>query len=188
MLFFLHVGAGPKNPNKIPNLYPKSEWQEIRFDINPDVCPDILGDMRDMDGVESASFDAVYSSHNLEHLYPHEVSLALAEFFRVLKPGGHALVSCPDIQRIAAFIAQGNLCDPIYMSPAGPVSPIDILYGYRPALACGNLHMAHHTGFTVKTLQQAMGDAGFMDIKAESRGAPSFDIWAQGFKGSVGRL
>ena len=44
-----------------------------------------------------ASVDAVFSSHNIEHLYPHEVPLALKEFMRVLKPDGFVLMTCPDL-------------------------------------------------------------------------------------------
>lgn len=179
---FLHVGSGPKNPNKIPKPYQGQEWEEIRLDINPDVQPDIVGDIRDMLEVDSKSFDAVYSSHNLEHMYPHEVPLALAEFLRVLKPGGHALITCPDIQIIAAYIANGNLLEPVYTSPAGPISPLDILYGHRPSLERGNLFMAHHTGFTAQTLAQAMSGVGFQQIRVQRRDKPHFDLWAQGFR------
>ena len=36
--------------------------------------------MTDMSMVDSAAVDAVWSSHNLEHLYAHEVPVALGEF------------------------------------------------------------------------------------------------------------
>jgi len=178
--FFLHVGSGPKNPKKIPAAFQGPQWREIRLDIDPAVAPDIVGDIKDMPAVETARFDALYSSHNLEHLLPHEVPLALAEFFRVLKPGGQALVTCPDLQAVAAHIAQGNLTQPIYSSPAGPIAPIDILFGHRPSLARGNLFMAHRTGFIASTLGQAMLDAGFVDIKVKRRAAPHYDLWALG--------
>jgi hypothetical protein len=42
--------------------------------------PDIVGTMTDMSAVADASVDALFSSHNIEHLYPHEVPVALAEF------------------------------------------------------------------------------------------------------------
>jgi predicted SAM-dependent methyltransferase len=44
-----------------------------------------------MSALATGSVDAVVSSHNMEHLYPHEVPLALAEFVRVLKPDWRAL-------------------------------------------------------------------------------------------------
>ena len=38
------------------------------------------------------SVDAILSSQNIEHLYPHEVALALKEFLRVLRPDGFAVI------------------------------------------------------------------------------------------------
>lgn len=182
MQTLLHVGSGPRNPAKVPKMYDLSKWQEVRLDIDPNVQPDIVGDIRDMAEVEPGSFDALYSSHNIEHLFPHEVSQALGEFFRVLKPGGHALITCPDLQAIAACIAEGNLTDPIYTSPAGPITPLDVLYGHRPSLARGNTFMAHKTGFTAQTLAQSMHEAGFTNIRVQRRDKPNFDLWAQGFR------
>jgi SAM-dependent methyltransferase len=124
------------------------DWRELRLDIDPTVSPDIVGTMTDMADVPDESVDAVFSSHNIEHLYPHEVPLALAEFLRVMKPGGFAVITCPDLQSIAALVAEDKLTDAAYVSPSGPIAPIDILFGYRPQMAIGNLYMAHHCGFT----------------------------------------
>jgi len=68
------------------------------LDIDPSVAPDIVGTMTDMSAVATASIDAIFSSHNIEHLYPHEVPIALAEFLRVLKDDGFAVVTCPDLR------------------------------------------------------------------------------------------
>jgi hypothetical protein len=35
----------------------------------------------------------------------------------------------PDLQKAAAYIAQGKLEEPIYQSPAGPISALDICFG-----------------------------------------------------------
>jgi predicted SAM-dependent methyltransferase len=47
--------------------------------------PDIQGTISNMTMVASASVDAIYSAHNIEHLYAHEVPVAMREFYRVLK-------------------------------------------------------------------------------------------------------
>jgi SAM-dependent methyltransferase len=138
----LHVGCGQKHKDRTTLVFNSDAWQEIRLDIDPDAKPDIVGSVTDMSGVQDASFDAVFSSHNIEHLYAHEVPKALAEFKRVLKPEGFAVVICPDLQSICALVAEGKLLEPAYVSPAGPISPIDILFGHRSALAAGNLYMA----------------------------------------------
>ncbi|MDD5033317.1 MAG: methyltransferase domain-containing protein [Methylococcaceae bacterium] len=173
---FLHVGCGPaRKPNVGPGFL-SDEWRELRLDIDPAVLPDIVSNMLDMRSVPPASVDGVYSSHNIEHLYPHEVPVALAEFLRVLKPEGLLVLACPDLQSLGHFIAEGRLDQALYISPAGPIAPLDILYGHRPQLAQGNLFMAHHTGFTLRTLVDAVRAAGFPSVAGKRR-ETSFDLW-----------
>ncbi|MDO8705893.1 MAG: methyltransferase domain-containing protein [Sulfuricaulis sp.] len=62
--------------------------------------------MTDMSAVATGSVDAVYSSHNIEHLYPHEVPVALAEFRRVLRGDGLLVIACPDLQSVCALVAE----------------------------------------------------------------------------------
>lgn len=89
----------------------------IRLDIDPTFNPDIVGSITDMSAVADNSMDALYSSHNIEHLYPHEVQIALKEFLRVLRPDGFAIVACPDLQSVAELVAQDKLTEPAYQSP-----------------------------------------------------------------------
>ena len=91
--------------------------------------------MTDMSSVTDQSVQAVFSSHDIEHLYPHEVPLALAEYLRVLSDEGFAVITCPDLQSVCARVANDQLTEPAYVSPAGPIAPLDILYGHRPAMA-----------------------------------------------------
>ncbi len=110
-----------------------------------------------------------WSSHNLEHLYAHEVPLALREFWRVLKPGGVAVLALPDIQEVARRVAAGNLEQTLYVSPAGPICAIDIMFGHRDSIARGNHFMAHKTAFTAASLGQKLTEAGFatVDVQAD---------------------
>ena len=179
MKSFLHVGCGPKRKDRTTKGFNTPDWTEIRLDIDPSVSPDVIGTMTDMSAVASESVDAIYSSHNIEHLYPHEVPLALAEFLRVLKPDGFFVVTCPDLQSVCALIAQDKLTDAAYSSPAGPIAPLDILYGHRPAMSQGNLYMAHRCGFTQKVLTATLQVSGFKSIATMARGkAPFFDLFA----------
>jgi predicted SAM-dependent methyltransferase len=176
---FLHVGCGPKKKDRTTQGFNVGEWSEIRLDIDPSVQPDVVGSMTDMSALSSGSVDAVFSSHNIEHLYPHEVPLALAEFLRVLSDDGFTVITCPDLQSVCALVAQDKLTDSAYISPAGPISPIDILYGHRPAMSRGNLFMSHRCGFTRKVLQDTLQAAGFKTVATMARGrAPFFDLFA----------
>ena len=172
----LHVGCGVHTPDKLHETFRSPDWHEVRLDINPAVAPDVIASITDMRNVADASVEAVYSSHNLEHLHPHEIPLALAEFKRVLKPYGFALVTVPDIQQVARYIAEDKAEEPILMTNKGPITPLDVLYGFRPFLANGNLFMAHNFGFTASTLHAALVNAGFMEVMVESDG--EFNLWA----------
>jgi SAM-dependent methyltransferase len=148
---FLHVGCGPKRKSETVKAFASAEWEEVTLDIDESVSPDIVDKLPELSQVESESFDAVYSAHNIEHLYPHEVPLALTAMRRVLKRDGFVILTCPDLQTLGERLAAGEIEEPIYTSGRGPVSPIDMLYGFRPAMKEGNLYMAHHTGFTLKS-------------------------------------
>lgn len=172
---FLHVGCGPKRADQTP--FAQHEWREIRMDIDAAVSPDVLGTMTDMSSITSESVDAIFSSHNIEHLYPHEVPQALAEFLRVLRPGGFALITCPDLRSVCQLIADDRLTEAAYTSPAGPIAPLDILYGHRASMAAGNLYMAHRCGFTEKVLAGTLQAAGFQQVASLTR-PQAFDLWA----------
>lgn len=173
----LHVGCGAPAPGKLHPLFRQGEWREVRVDVDPEARPDILASMVSMPSVGDGSVDAVWSSHSLEHLYPHEVPVAMAEFRRVLRPGGLFLATLPDLQGVAELVAADRLEDPAYLSSAGPVAPIDMLYGFRPALSAGQLGMAHRTGFTARTLAGALSGAGFTAVKVVRDGRLA--LWAE---------
>lgn len=95
------------------------------------------------------------------------------------------MLTCPDLKSVAALIAEDKLEDTAYISPAGPISPIDILYGFRAAMQKGILYMSHKTGFTCKTLMQHFLNAGFNRVIAMARPSPAFDLWIAASKKSV---
>ena len=172
---FLHVGCGPQNKTSIKG-FNHSDWSEVRFDIDPQVNPDIEGTLTDMTLVKTGSMDALFSSHNIEHVYPHEVPMALKEFLRVLKDDGFVVLTCPDLQTVCEAIVKDQLIEPLYQSPAGPISPIDILYGHRGFIAQGNHFMAHRCGFTSSSLNQCFVESGFQQVLSAKR-PQAFDLW-----------
>ncbi len=174
----LHVGCGT---TAIHPHFKKTEWQEIRLDIDPEINPDIVASTTNMQDIAKESVDAVFSSHNLEHLYSHEVPMALQEMHRVLKTDGFAIIGVPNLQAIAQFILDDAIEETIYQSPAGPVTPIDLIYGYRPYIKT-NKYMTHLTGFTSKTLSNALFEAGFPWVKIATD--DNFSLWAKAYKAS----
>ena len=118
----LHVGCGPnKKENTIK--YFDSSWSEVRLDINKDAKPDILGSMTDLSNVEKNSYDAIFSSHSIEHLFAHEVEIALKEFRSVLNEDGFVVITCPDLKSVSKLVIEDKLYEKAYQSPSGPISP-----------------------------------------------------------------
>ena len=184
---FLHVGCGPRYKERTTLGFNRPDWKEIRYDINPLTNPDIVGDVLDLKQVETNSMQAVFSSHNIEHLYPHQVPICLREFHRVLLPYGHLVIVCPNLQKVAKYIAQGQLTTPLYISNTGPISALDILYGHIESVKSGNEYMSHKTGFIKESLLQEVKDAGFESAVAIARPAPYFDLWMVAVKSKVNR-
>jgi predicted SAM-dependent methyltransferase len=176
----LNVGCGYPLRQKLHRHFHGPEWREIRLDLDPAVQPDIVCSITDISPVAADWVDAVWSSHNLEHLQRHEVPLALAEFLRVLKPHGLLLLTLPDLQQVARLVAEDRLEESAYVSQSGPITPLDMIFGHTASLARGNQFMAHRTGFTARSLHKLLSEAGFVEVTL--RQGASFDLWATGYK------
>ena len=66
---------------------------------------DYIADAADRLPIEDEAFDLVYASHVLEHIPWYQTKAALAEWVRVIKPGGRLEIWVPDGLKIArAFV------------------------------------------------------------------------------------
>ena len=160
----LHVGCGQ---NPLPAW--AGHFTETRLDINPAVFPDFVADMRCLGDI--GTYDAVLCIHALEHLHARDVPVALNEFRRVLNPGGTAIVFVPDLEGVQATD------DVLFESPAGPISGLDLIYGFRKS---DNPFLQHKTGFVQSTLRQAIEDAGFSDVRVKR--LANFDMMGVGVR------
>jgi hypothetical protein len=59
--------------------------------------------------------------------------------------------------------------EPIYDSPAGPVTPHDIFFGFGAAIASGRISMAHKCGFTPSVLQRYFERMNFGEVLLRRR-------------------
>lgn len=71
------------------------------------------------------------------------------------------------------------MTDPAYLSPAGPIAPLDMLFGHGASITSGNIFMAHRTGFTASTLHAALHSAGFSVVRVTRDNA--FALWAKAY-------
>ena len=160
----LNVGGNSK-AIQLPAQY--ANFDQILLDIDTKGSPDIVCDARELTTLDATQFDAVYCSHNLEHYYRHDVSLVLSGFLHVLKDGGFAHIRVPDINEVMRVTIERGLDidDKLYQSPAGPITVLDVLYGYSVEIEqSGQDFFAHKTGFTQKSLNSALQKAGFSKI------------------------
>lgn len=176
----LHVGCGAKSSARLHPFFRAPQWEEIRFDIDEDTKPDIAGSIVDMrPWIETGSCDAILASHVLEHLSRHEVAPALSECRRILRETGFFFIRTPDLESVAQFIVDGRAAEVIYTSPAGPITPIDMLYGHGESIRRGFEAMRHGTAFTEDLLAQDLLDAGFAELRLTR--TDTHEIWALAF-------
>lgn len=157
----LNVGG---NNKEIPLPPQYVGWEHILLDIDPKGCPDVVCDARELSNLPGSTYDSVYCSHNLEHYYRHDVVKVLAGFSHVLQADGFAFIRVPDLGTLMRTVVERNLDIDgfLYQSPAGPITVLDVIYGYGVEIErSGNDFYAHKTGFTQKSLRSILNTSGF---------------------------
>jgi hypothetical protein len=167
----LNVGG---NTKAIPLPARYEGWEHVLLDIAPGPDVDIVCDARDIGKMASQMdieelFDVVLCSHNLEHYYAHDVVPVLVGFRRTLAlTTGEVHIVVPNIGQLIVEMVEHkiDLDDVLYMSPAGDITPLDVLYGWGKEIEeSGNPFFAHKTGFTARRLHRVLEAAGFRDVK-----------------------
>ncbi|MEZ7196923.1 class I SAM-dependent methyltransferase [Pseudodesulfovibrio karagichevae] len=73
-------------------------------------CVYRLNEADDLSLFRDRSFDMVHTAHVLQHIRPHVGIRYIAEFIRVLKPGGLAAFHCPSAQAVYTYPEEGLAC------------------------------------------------------------------------------
>ncbi len=157
----LNVGGNSKDIAIPPEYH---GWRHELLDIDARGNPDIVCDARELTRLVEGYYDSVYCSHNLEHYYSHEVAKVLSGFRHVLKEDGFVYIRVPDMGELMRRVVSGqmDIDDMLYVSAAGPIHVVDVIYGYRVEIErSGNAFFAHKTGFTQKSLVARLKASGF---------------------------
>ena len=151
----LQIGTGP---NPLPG------W--LNTDRDPEVPGVVYLDARKRFPFRDATFDYVFSEHQIEHISYAAGQFMLAECYRVLKPGGTIRIATPDLAVLACLCTSSPTPEQeryvrwvvdTFLSPAD---------GYRPAFVLNNAFRAwgHRFLYDEETLRAALERSGFVDV------------------------
>lgn len=96
--------------------------------------------------------DELHAMHIVEHFFRYDVDAVVAEWKRLLKPGGLLVLELPNIEAAARNLLAG-MADNMTMFP---------LYG-DPSWK--SPYMCHRYGYSPITIRQLLEDHGFVKIK-----------------------
>jgi predicted SAM-dependent methyltransferase len=120
---------------------------------------DVVADVTERLPFDDASAEVIYAVHLLEHVATDRVPGVLADWRRVLRPGGVLMLAVPDLDAIARVMVERSG----WFTP--PHNPwLGAIYGGQK-----DEWDFHKTGFTAPWLAYLLDNAGFGDIQRVER-------------------
>jgi predicted SAM-dependent methyltransferase len=148
--------------------------------VNVDTLPDapdvdVVADVTEPLPFADASAELLYAVHLLEHVATDRVPGVLADWRRVLRPGGVAMIAVPDLDTIARIMVERSG----WFTP--PHNPwLGAVYGGQK-----DEWDFHKTGFTMPWLAHLLQNADFGDVRRVERfeevGVPDASVSPQPF-------
>jgi ubiquinone/menaquinone biosynthesis C-methylase UbiE len=137
------------------------------------VC-DLVTSAVDLSMFPDDSVDCIFNHALLEHIPPWDTLRAIAEWYRVLKPGGTIQIEVPDLERIYEdWLIEGTLSEEDAIN--------NIFGGFKkPDKAYTAQH--HLTGFTYGRLTRMMAEVGFEGLVRAEHGTYHHILVVQGRK------
>lgn len=151
-LIRLNLGAGPKKWPGFVSVDLANNWSGVE----PDVVADVTGTLPFSDGYA----DQVHAYHLLEHLDRWKAPEILAEWTRVLKPGGLLVLEMPCFDKICAYIAHS-------MIDRRPLDHRMSLWGLYGDPKYRAQEMMHKWCYSWNELEQLLDDLGLIEITRE---------------------
>jgi predicted SAM-dependent methyltransferase len=138
----LHLGCGVKH---IPGFY--------HVDALDYPHVDRIGPVEDLSFIPDNTVKLIYACHVLEHFGRNEFKSVLAEWCRVLAPGGVLRIAVPDFQAVAE----------LYVDPDNGIGLAQVL-----GLVVGgqrDQYDYHKVAFDEKMLSEALIEVGFSSVR-----------------------
>lgn len=133
----LNLGCGGKLLEGFVNVDLPGNWSSKKPDIEADISKPLPFD--------DESADEVHSYHVIEHLYRWQVEEILADWVRVLKPGGLMVVECPCLDKILKHFAA-------FIEAKVPVEPRLTILGLYGDPAYRSVEMTHKWAYSISEL------------------------------------
>ena len=154
-LFVADIGCGLWSPH-MENCKIK------RFDINPKANPDVICDIRAIPEADE-TFDAVYSSHVLEHFYFWEAPELVQEWSRILKVGGEIKIRVPNFAWAAEMIVKASNGEEVNLTELNYA--FGSIYGTRDNIRTDepDSTQIHRCGYMPHKLKDLLGIIGCFD-------------------------
>ncbi len=151
----LNIGAG----NEPLNVAALANYKELRYDNDTASRPDILGDIATMQMIPAQSVDVLWASHIIEHVFYGELPGVFGEMKRILKKDGCAILITPNLGSLGPYM-EDRIDETVYTTSAGPIAPLDMIYGYRGFTSRGMTGMMHKIGFNARFLHTTLNMFG----------------------------
>lgn len=148
----------PQRKLHIGGAVAREGWEVLDVRAAPHV--DHVGDALDLSRFADGTFAELYASHVLEHFeYVEALPRVLAEWFRVLAPGGVLRLSVPDIDILAHLLLQRHVLD---VNQRFQV--MRMIFGGQT-----HAHDHHRVGLNQDFMAAYLVRAGFVNLQRVSR-------------------
>jgi glycosyltransferase involved in cell wall biosynthesis len=169
----LQIGSGP---NPMPG------W--LNTDLHPDIYPERRDQILFLDAARpfpfaDATFDYVFSEHQIEHVAEAEARHMLGECFRVLRPGGRIRVATPDLAAIVGLYRERlDAAQRHYLEWVSARMDVTALPETERAVAINRMFNGHGHQFIydAPALAALLRGVGFIEVSRHRPGESGDDV------------
>lgn len=147
----LNLGCGKKIWPGFVNIDFPSNWSGKK--------PDIECDLRAIP-LENGYADSAFAIHVLEHFYRWETEKVVAEWARILKPGGLLVIEVPCMDKVIGLFNH-------FISQKKPINEQMTLWALYGDPGYEEPTMVHKWCFFVQELMHILRESGFEDVSYE---------------------
>lgn len=152
----LNVGSGPYKMEGYTNV-----------DLLPGPFVDVVSPA-DQLPFKDGEVDEILAEHLIEHLTYFQFNKTMAEWFRVLKPGGTLTIECPDLLGLCKQFVEANEYDR-YTTYKGYWPIIAHIYGHqRGKSEAEEMSQVHKSGYTRDHLLSILYGLGYSTCHDET--------------------